>query len=328
MSETRDISLDLLKAIGIIAVVAGHYNIAHQFVYSFHMPLFFVVGGYLFRQRTMATELKTDIGRLLVPYLITSLCILIWDSLFAWHCKDRSIVLNRIIEIVAGGGTPQHYFLFGDIGQIGAIWFLLALMICRLTYNVLDRILQKNALSLTCLCISVCSILIHKYMGSLPWDILQGLSALVFYDAGRRIKDAGGFEIIPYWIVVPCIAIWIVAIAISHISIASCTFRYYPIDFLGAMGAIWLFWKLCAKFSAQNSEFTRKFAWLGKNSLAVLCLHLFDLETGFLHKIQHWTVDWHYHNDYLHAALQLLIIVVLINWWNKISFPKRVCKNS
>lgn len=318
MTDTRDNSLDLLKAIGITAVVLGHFNIAHHFLYSFHMPLFFVVGGYFFKQRTMSIELKTDIHRLISPYLITSLFLLIWDSLKAWYFADFSIAINRFVEIIAGGGIPQRYVLFGEIGAIGAIWFLLALMICRLTYNGLDRIFQKNVLSLTCLCLSIIAISIYNHLGALPWDILQGLSALVFYDVGRRIKDAGGFGTIPYWIGVPCVVLWFVAMSISQLNMVSCSYRYYPIDIIGAMGAIWLFWKICARLNVVNTKWLNIFVWLGKNTLPILCLHLFDLETGFIRKCLQWTVDWHYHNHYLEAAFQLLIICGLIYGWKKL----------
>lgn len=49
MNNNRDIRFDLMKGIGILCMLVGHYSdnhILHQLIYSFHMPLFFVLGGY------------------------------------------------------------------------------------------------------------------------------------------------------------------------------------------------------------------------------------------------------------------------------------------
>ena len=45
--------LDASKGIGILLVILGHIltdkNILLKFIYAFHMPLFFIIAGYVFR---------------------------------------------------------------------------------------------------------------------------------------------------------------------------------------------------------------------------------------------------------------------------------------
>lgn len=330
MTINRSLEIDILKAIGIFAIIIGHFNIAKQFVFSFHVPMFFIIGGYLFSPKTMIQEWKTDIKRLLIPYFITSLFILLWDALLAIRIKDGGIIAERMVEILLGGGTSQQYILLGTYGQIGAIWFLLALMVCRLVYNGLNRIVSNAVLSIVCLSLSISAILIYKYIGALPWDILQGLSALVLYDIGRKIRMIGGFEKIPIKMGILFVILWFMAICVTSISICSCRYNCYPLNIFGAIGATWFFWKICQKISNVERKWIRAIAWFGKNSLAVLCLHLFDLETGIIHKLQHWTVDWHYHNDYIHVILQIVIICGLIYGWDKVKekYKKNLCKNS
>ena len=44
--------IDIAKGIGIILVILGHRNIStdiKQFIYTFYMPLFFMLSGYLFK---------------------------------------------------------------------------------------------------------------------------------------------------------------------------------------------------------------------------------------------------------------------------------------
>lgn len=44
--------IDVAKGIGILAVILGHCSLSRQIawtIYSFHMPLFFIIGGLFFR---------------------------------------------------------------------------------------------------------------------------------------------------------------------------------------------------------------------------------------------------------------------------------------
>ena len=46
--------LDITKAIGIIMVVVGHTQLPtfmSNFIWSFHMPLFFLINGYFFNKK-------------------------------------------------------------------------------------------------------------------------------------------------------------------------------------------------------------------------------------------------------------------------------------
>lgn len=54
MTEHKDVVITYLKAIGIVLVVLGHsghdFIVVQRFIYMFHMPLFFIVSGFCFRE--------------------------------------------------------------------------------------------------------------------------------------------------------------------------------------------------------------------------------------------------------------------------------------
>ena len=69
--------IDVARGIGILLVVMGHNDFAaispfmHKFIYSFHMPLFFFLGGLLRRPETFEPPGPYVLGRLrriLVPF--------------------------------------------------------------------------------------------------------------------------------------------------------------------------------------------------------------------------------------------------------------------
>lgn len=58
MSATRDTALDAVKGLAIVLMVMCHAGAAagvHDFVYLFHMPLFFLAAGWCYRFGQVAT---------------------------------------------------------------------------------------------------------------------------------------------------------------------------------------------------------------------------------------------------------------------------------
>ena len=53
--KERNLTLDIVKGIGIALIVLGHIdNAAVNFIYLFHVSLFFIVSGYLFNPEKKA----------------------------------------------------------------------------------------------------------------------------------------------------------------------------------------------------------------------------------------------------------------------------------
>lgn len=69
--KSRYLWIDILKGIGIVCVILGHTFIYGDRVYYFHMPLFFIVGGFLFRngQEWLYLFWKST-KRIILPFII------------------------------------------------------------------------------------------------------------------------------------------------------------------------------------------------------------------------------------------------------------------
>jgi fucose 4-O-acetylase-like acetyltransferase len=90
MASTRLISIDIAKAICIILVVVGHYVPANSpywyiilkdVIYTFHMPLFMFVSGYVYWATKKNIKYKDfawkKFQRLMIPYFFTSVVIIV-----------------------------------------------------------------------------------------------------------------------------------------------------------------------------------------------------------------------------------------------------------
>lgn len=133
-SAPRYAMLDIARGIGILLVIYGHFLQSffqpdapfifqqYQFIYSFHMPLFFILSGAV-GQVSTTTFRKNLRGGLELIALV-----------FIMHVIGTGIdLLTR--DQTLGWSTPE-IFINGFIGgntTIGVMWFLLCLGIVRLT---------------------------------------------------------------------------------------------------------------------------------------------------------------------------------------------------
>lgn len=96
----RDYRIDAIKGILIILVVVAHSRsegILHDFVFLFHMPLFFVISGYFCKEKVKLDKayIKKLCTRYLIPYLAYMALILL--------VLDHNFKFSHFIRLVYGG---------------------------------------------------------------------------------------------------------------------------------------------------------------------------------------------------------------------------------
>ncbi|WP_315273381.1 acyltransferase family protein [Prevotella histicola] len=147
MKNERNIYIDVVKGIAIILVVYGHCieyyskeyiydnffysDIVHKIIYSFHMPLFMVIIGYLFsgtiERYSFPCVLQSRFTKLLLP-------IFIWNSLFLLIQNFINLLEGR--RICSLGEGIWSYF--------NALWFLWAIFYCSMIVLCVSRWLHDN----------------------------------------------------------------------------------------------------------------------------------------------------------------------------------------
>lgn len=135
MKKERNAALDVMKGIGILAMIAGHTGISSGlvgFVFVWHMPLFFLVAGYFFRPQSVAEAWKKNFRTLLIPYLLTATAMFVLCAGYSALGRDRNIT-NAFVTVFVGAGS-RGVPVWGEY-TIGAIWFLPAMFWCRIIYN-------------------------------------------------------------------------------------------------------------------------------------------------------------------------------------------------
>lgn len=147
--EKKDRQIVLLTVFAICLVVMGHCDITLDFkelwifkwIYSFHMPLFFFISGYLLALTTPKAKLsETSYGnflkkkciRLLIPFLFINSIIFIIKSAL----PDRSIMQHPVT-------LDLNSFLYSTfLSPVGFMWFLPCLFMVFVVIFPLYKLLK------------------------------------------------------------------------------------------------------------------------------------------------------------------------------------------
>lgn len=184
--------IDVAKGITILLVIVGHVEELpppiKSIIYSFHMPIFFLLSGYFFKKESLSVATKKMFRSLIIPYFVVGAIMRL--------CQ---IGIN-ILE-----GNPFDYFdvfsLFGvtwklgkdfDIVSVGAIWFLVVLFWSKIYLQVVIN--SKYSLMILVLLANISIFLTMVFGIILPFGIQQALVCSLFVFAGAICKKYGLFE--------------------------------------------------------------------------------------------------------------------------------------
>ena len=115
--------IDMIKGIGIILVIIGHCvhleGGIHRWIFSFHMPMFFVFSGFFVKNDNLVNIIRKKTISLLIPYVIFILIGFLFTlSIPVWR---KQLTLKGIISDIYLG-SPDNI-------NISSVWFLICLFI-------------------------------------------------------------------------------------------------------------------------------------------------------------------------------------------------------
>ena len=143
-SRTRDPYWDIVRGIAILLVILGHSIFAtrgardpgHEFIYSFHMPLFMVVAGYYFRPALEKYDTWTLIRRRFIQLILPVLVLGSVDFFFFGTIHENL----RYLPAEPLQSNLMHWY--GTL--IRTLWFLPALFGCSMVALAADRIFRGS----------------------------------------------------------------------------------------------------------------------------------------------------------------------------------------
>ena len=265
------------KGLGIILVVLGHApidDILRQYIFAFHMPLFFLLSGITFKGGY--TDLRpVDFARkkgrsLLIPYFTFSIMTYAF-----WFFLERPLLGQDDVDaIVPALGI---FYSAGDnylLTYNPAIWFLTCLFVVEIGFFLLLKYVPWNSIRM----ISMAAVAAVGYFSIrwfdplLPWSIQAATVAVLFFGLGYLLKSRTTIFEQPFGWAAGAAALGLIYPLIqltNRVDMRVGEYQSVPIfistSLLGIAGILFLSFRLEGK--------SRILRYLGQNSLIIFALH-------------------------------------------------------
>lgn len=320
--EKKDRTISVCKGIGIILMVIGHAGCPqpiHDFIYLFHMPLFFIITGFLFKTKYLETPytfLRRKISTLYKPFLIFNLIALNIAFIKEYIIRDIfdfNLYINRFIKIIC---FTRQYEIFD------ATWFLKSLFISNIVVFILLYIQKKRGLSIRfpiiiSILFLIIGYLIYTYKGIIIYDLQRELMIPILLMIGIILKKYQPIILYSNYLLSTC--------AFLMLLIASRFFTFEmvaseivnPIVFLifSIIGFYFIY-----SISKKINRY-KLITYIGDNSLSILLLHqigFYSLQIIKTGTLQHYQ-RLHDNNYWIIYSIYAVFFSLLLNFiYNKI----------
>lgn len=300
MQKGRSQWIDIAKGIGILLMIFGHMGIGDPkriFIYSFHMPMFVLISGYLYRDRKKGyLELvKRKSKSLLVPYFWTNvgayffrLALLIYMGAFTL-AGALGVAKAQALSFLGGSSFYVKHFI--NIGTSGPIWFVTFLFCVTIIYPLIAKLPIWNGkikdIVILALLVGLCYLgrFYSIKNGFLPWNLDVVPVGLVFYHCGVMCMRYDVFEKLNWFVWVLLLGFWLATYwREGTVLLATREYLGFPFSLtISVAASICVLWLVKKLSSRKPFRFCNVFfAWVGRSGMMILALHTIE----FVH------LDW------------------------------------
>lgn len=183
---SRIASIDYIKVLCIMLMVLCHYTLKNEFIvqiiYGFHMPMLFMVSGYLFRRRDITSEIKS-FG---VPILVFSTIGITWGLIVnTFHTNSESVFeyLHKCIPAIFFTNHGEYHTPFTGL------WFIIGLLCTRILFHYINIKKYGNILSIISVIIIEANNQLDLSITLRENNLLRVLQIIPFFYFGDVIRE-------------------------------------------------------------------------------------------------------------------------------------------
>lgn len=323
----RNSVISITKAIAIILMVVGHAEapeLLTNFIYTFHMPVFFITAGYFFNTKYLDNPWEFCRRRfkgLYIPFLKWSILFLILHNVF-FHFG----ILNEQYGNWSGGTThpysPADFasrltMIFTSMSgydefMAGAFWFFRGLLVASILFLVLFRLIDSRlrlspAKSAALICIGALAFTAFRIgfdikLRYIPNGGMREVWGLFFFAIGfiyRQYEPKVRHNAIlaTLYLILLCIAAWL------HLSGMNNHGKMLDVLTLPITGCIGF---LAVTYAARildrrEGSLRDTLVFIGENTLYIFVFHIISFKIVSLAKI------WWYNLDFAQIGCHMVV---------------------
>ncbi|HWZ48435.1 MAG TPA: acyltransferase family protein [Herbaspirillum sp.] len=330
--------IDNAKAIGMVLIVCGHSKglpayLSH-FIFSFHVPLFFFISGFLLKSGKLEASIGNNVQKILrtlgVPYVLFFL--LAW----AYWLATRDIGSKALLYGDQSWYSPVAGLFTGldaDLYVDPPLWFFPSLILTAIVYQVARKWMALAASTGLFVMAGFILSLLWKY-GSyrLPLGLDNMWIALSFYALGQYFRERNAFNDVltggrqrrGKLVVLLCIALPLLAYAVllnGKADLGNMLFGIWPVLYLPSallgIAAVFSVSLLLPPSRISN--------WISANTLTIFPAHFLclSLVRGFAVALHVIPDDFNYGLGWnvISSTLAILLCVPLVYFLNRSPVP-------
>lgn len=294
--------LDVLKGTAIVLMIVNHVSLDRAWIGNligvFHMPLFFLISGYLYKPRALKETIERNIVKVLCPYLIT--CFIIWTIMCLFYGRYQ-----WGMSILWGNSKP-----ISELYGIGPLWFLTTYFWTMIYANLLLKIMSKLTRWIVIIILFVSSVVfVHCFSLLLPLGLTTAIGGVVFLFAGMEIQETPQYFLQKKY-VYGGLVIWVICVIFGRCAMSWHIYKLNLLQVLGGIYGTYLCYKIVEQFKT-SSIIWRGLCFIGINSLPILCIHSIDRVTNFTYRLTNYFLGCS-NNDIAHWQLEVLLEFVFV----------------
>ena len=255
--KKREEFIDIAKGIAILCVIIGHtWKNAYPadkrlmvFIYSFHMPLFFILSGWCLKSTDVkiSSVIVKKIKQLVVPYVVINFIrtMIMSPELFLKTEFWRSL-------FYAAGRDMQKGIDGKPVSQIGMTWFLMSLFMCQILYLCVKKISEEYEVSmwLLIICLAMMASQLRDYFW-LPLGIQAGSILIGLF-------------------------VWLLDIKVGCVGVHQASYGGI-ISLAAPVCGTYFVVKLSQFIYVKGAKISRFLSWCGRFSLYIYAIHALDV---------------------------------------------------
>lgn len=309
MDTQRSNIIDIAKAIAITLMVIGHSGCPswlHDFIYVFHMPLFFFLSGYCLKESHLAQPFRFSVHRLRQiywPFLKWNILFFALNPLFFYlGITNEYYPISQIRELATGLLTMSTWH-----EMLGTFWFL--------RYMLMSNIAAVLILWILCRYRRLCHtlFLLLPVLPTLCWllgmpEVTKGqfMLCLFFYYCGFAIQ-----RFMPRYDRWYYPVLWAMTIVFSlfvKTELPLMEPRFTLVYAIAALTGIILTMATSRLIFDYCTRFSRPLVWLGRHTLLIMVWHLLAFKLASYIYVAAWQLP----SDQL---FEITITSPYKTWW-------------
>lgn len=313
----RNTVISIAKGLAIILMVMGHAEapeLITNFIYTFHMPLFFIAAGYFFSRKYLSQPwqfISRRVKGLYVPFLKWSIVFLLLHNVwFAtgllneqfgnWtggvtHPYDLHAMIQRLVLIVTSMSGYDEFIA-------GAFWFFRGLLVASIMFLLLYKIIDSHTSAgptsaVVLICLSMVAVT-ALHIGSgfrltfFPNGGWRETWGIFFFGVGVLFR-AYEPRILRHWAITLCYTLILCIAAWLHLSGMNNSGRWIDLISLPITGTVGflLIHYISELIDRRDTRIRRLLVFIGDNTLYVFIFHILAFKSVSLLKIWWYDLD-------------------------------------